>query len=451
MKKYILFNKNIPILLFDMDELSGNINKIHDIYNLKYLPISVYTKDDKVERSLLLNWWKNRSIPASRKNIEELLQKLRLPNAQILVQRSFGLSLTDQYWICPENLDIQWKDINFFNHAFTDELGEYLCETKNIENAETILSIRTPSATSDGWLPKKWKIINGKRILLKTGSGVYEQEPLNEVIATYLLSKNPQFDYVPYTTMMDKGMYYSACPCFIGPDEEFVPAYHLYVTKKQENHISNYDHFINCCNSYGIQGVENYLDFQIALDYIIGNVDRHLNNFGFIRDVNTLDITRIAPIFDNGTSLWHNTRTDRINPREDIKAKPFYTSQRKQLSKITSLESLNLDAFLVASKELYPIMELNSDLPEERIHRIQKGIEIRTELLEKEWMKEHTHSYRIGNNDKSALLSTEEEISAKFNDAKKMINSEILEDIKERKGNSDESLDDIISHYKKER
>ena len=33
------------------------------------------------------------------------------------------------------------------------------------------------------------------------------------------------------------------------------------------------------------------------------NEDRHLNNFGIIRDVNTLKWLDIAPIFDNGQSL----------------------------------------------------------------------------------------------------------------------------------------------------
>ena len=33
------------------------------------------------------------------------------------------------------------------------------------------------------------------------------------------------------------------------------------------------------------------------------NEDRHLNNFGIIRDVNTLEWLDVAPIFDNGESL----------------------------------------------------------------------------------------------------------------------------------------------------
>ena len=42
---------------------------------------------------------------------------------------------------------------------------------------------------------------------------------------------------------------------------------------------------------------------MFILDYLILNEDRHLNNFGIIRDVNTLKWIDIAPIFDNGQSL----------------------------------------------------------------------------------------------------------------------------------------------------
>ena len=46
---------------------------------------------------------------------------------------------------------------------------------------------------------KKWKIVNGERILLKTGSALFRQEVQNEVAATVLhqqlLEKE---DYVPH-------------------------------------------------------------------------------------------------------------------------------------------------------------------------------------------------------------------------------------------------------------
>lgn len=45
------------------------------------------------------------------------------------------------------------------------------------------------------------------------------------------------------------------------------------------------------------------IDDMIVFDYIIENKDRHFNNFGFIRNNNTGEIEKLAPIFDNGFSL----------------------------------------------------------------------------------------------------------------------------------------------------
>ena len=42
---------------------------------------------------------------------------------------------------------------------------------------------------------------------------------------------------------------------------------------------------------------------MFILDYIMLNEDRHLNNFGIIRDVQTLNWIGTAPIFDTGESL----------------------------------------------------------------------------------------------------------------------------------------------------
>lgn len=46
---------------------------------------------------------------------------------------------------------------------------------------------------------------------------------------------------------------------------------------------------------------KEYLERCLILDYIILNIDRHLNNIGFIANRN--GISRIPPIFDNGACL----------------------------------------------------------------------------------------------------------------------------------------------------
>jgi hypothetical protein len=54
----------------------------------------------------------------------------------------------------------------------------------------------------------------------------------------------------------------------------------------------------------------------LLFDALIGNTDRHQDNWGFIfglpPDASSRRPSRMAPLFDNGTSLGHERFTDRI-------------------------------------------------------------------------------------------------------------------------------------------
>jgi hypothetical protein len=63
------------------------------------------------------------------------------------------------------------------------------------------------------------------------------------------------------------------------------------------------------------------------LDYLIVNRDRHYNNFGFIRDAESLEWHGLAPIFDSGTSLWSDTGY----VGSETQAKPFAGSHDEQI------------------------------------------------------------------------------------------------------------------------
>ena len=52
------------------------------------------------------------------------------------------------------------------------------------------------------------------------------------------------------------------------------------------------------------QGVRGFLEYQILTDFVLTNTDRHLNNFGVLRDSRTLKFIRMAPIFDSGNSMF---------------------------------------------------------------------------------------------------------------------------------------------------
>lgn len=145
-----------------------------------------------------------------------------------LAEENFGLSLSDRYWINNSKNPLKWEDVNFFDNDFTDDLGMLTLGQESSGNP----NLMSPNSTLGGDLNKKWKIVNGRRILVKGGTGSTRQEVLNEVVATALynrlLSRN---DYVPYFLFEENGRIYSACENMLGQDEELVTAYDVLSTR----------------------------------------------------------------------------------------------------------------------------------------------------------------------------------------------------------------------------
>lgn len=49
------------------------------------------------------------------------------------------------------------------------------------------------------------------------------------------------------------------------------------------------------------------MGYQIITDFIISNSDRHLNNFGILRDSSSLKWVSYAPLFDSGNSMFYKS------------------------------------------------------------------------------------------------------------------------------------------------
>ena len=90
-------------------------------------------------------------------------------------------------------------------HAFSDDVGNILCGKGASKDKRRLTS---PDNTSDGWLKKKWKIMDGKRCLIKGGSGATQQEPHNEVLASSIM-KRLDIPHVDYSLLIEDDSRYS--------------------------------------------------------------------------------------------------------------------------------------------------------------------------------------------------------------------------------------------------
>ena len=130
-KKFILKHKNINVIEIWLD-YKFEINRCSVPISIDHMPVGS-VKNGKVDLIGLNTWWLSRTIPASRENIEELLAVENMHFPQQLLEKSFGLSLTDQYWVMPFNVNLDWHKINFFENAFSEDVGDVLTGIKPID------------------------------------------------------------------------------------------------------------------------------------------------------------------------------------------------------------------------------------------------------------------------------------------------------------------------------
>ncbi len=123
---YKLMNKNIEVLEFSYDKETHTVTKIINLIHPEYAPLGIMEYKTGITRKALNNWWKDRSIPSSRSRFKEVMEEMDLNSSVELLERCFGLSLSDLYWVKEENLDINWKDINFFENDFSEDMGKLL-------------------------------------------------------------------------------------------------------------------------------------------------------------------------------------------------------------------------------------------------------------------------------------------------------------------------------------
>ena len=379
--KCTLMHKRTEVVELSLDNETGFIQKIGDVLAPDHLSVGVGVKKETVDRAALNAWWTDRSIPASRSGVREAMETLQITDTKMLLIRCFGLSLSDQYWIRPENSELTWEKINFFENEFSDDIGDVLFGADKKPNA---LNFSSPDNTSDGNLKKRWKIIDGKRCLVKGGSNPYRQQPLNEVIASEIM-RLLNISHIDYSVTWNKGAPYSVCEDFIDEKTELVPAWRIIQTKKQPNNKSLYQHFIDCTDVLGIPDVREFLDRMIVIDYIIANEDRHLNNFGAVRNAETLGWIGMAPIYDSGSSLGYDKSIPMMRDSSEIVCKPFKKHHEEQLKLVSSFDWIDFSALTGVGDMITEILSdenAKDYMEEKRIKVIAELAERRIKNLE---------------------------------------------------------------------
>lgn len=398
-----LMNKHTQVDLIEYNEDVQAITNIYEITNIEYAPLSFYNAYHNASISnvkAMNQWFQGRAIPSSRKNLKHLLERLNVSSPSDLLNKEFALSLSDQYWIVEEHSRIQWEDINFFTHDF-NSTGFLRASLDDSSHSYTVQndSLKTPNNTTDGMLPKGWAIENNKQVLIKGTYTRFEQEPFNEWLASQIC-KRLGFDYCNYivdwhTIKQDK-VIVSKCENFINENEEIISAYDVFQSLKKENTINDYEHYVRILENHGILDARKKITEMFVVDYLTMNVDRHLKNFGIIRNVEILKWERVTPIFDTGQSMCCDEPVQNMDFTHGCGK--FFTDASKDYNVI--LKSLDMDTVRAIpiqnlkglSEEYYAFLKSfqnemeykNKEWSDERLKNLKNGLSTRINLFEKE-------------------------------------------------------------------
>lgn len=393
---FILKHKDLDVAMMKMDVRTGMIEYVLSVYLPEELPAGCAP-----DGTGLGEWWKLRAIPDSRKGIRQVLSRLSEATSQSLMLSSYGLSLTDHYWIQPVGQELYWKDLNFYENDFTDELGDILTDSERDRSVPDGISKLSPSVSVNGDMKKKWIIRGGRRYLLKVNPNYHSQQTVNEVIAGKLHERLGWKNYVSYDmgTIYISGRGYpcSLSPMFTSAETEFVSAYQIVADYKVPNDVSLYEALIRQAVSLGAdeQEVRAFLEYMILTDFILTNTDRHLNNFGFLYDPQQHRLSGMAPLFDTGNSLFYDYD---VIPHGgnllDIPVNSFSKREADQLHCVKSDAGVKLERLAHFPEEAEALLKEYTDMTDERAAETAGTIEEKIEYLnlffqgKKIWKKE---------------------------------------------------------------
>lgn len=322
-KKFILKSKDISLVRFEYKkEVIEDLGTIYTFFlediNEEYRSLLPYSLEETALG--LEKWISARKVPKNRQFVDEILDtlvdKASLKHPMDYIELSFGLSLNDSYWIIPDDgKKYLWKDFNLYSNKFSEILS--LIAFTGYE--KEITGLRTsPEYTTNGMLKKCWhKKDNG--IYLMKGSGFEAANGGKEAYSEYYMSqvaKELGIDYIKYDLEKFQGQLVSSCLLATSEDYGYETIGNILRKNKIEFATLDAKIILEIKNIYK----ENFEQFEdmMLFDAIIGNTDRHLANFGMLKDNNTGELLKPFPVFDNGLSMLNHMTEDEITNKNYI-------------------------------------------------------------------------------------------------------------------------------------
>lgn len=285
-------NKNEKIASFETVDRYGVTQITNEVLLSDKMPIG-YSK--------ISTWVENRNYAKHKEHMKKWLKEWGIDSVDGFLQITHGLGLNDSFWVKSLDSELIWEKVNLYENEFTDIACTTAFET-GLFGLQ--LSTTTPEFTTDGSFPKCWiKDDSGIHILKQGLRGACNVglEPYCEFVSSNI-GKLIFPEVVGYDLVMYKGKLCSKCSLFTSEQVGYVP-FGRVVSNDMYYTIPDVIDFFQEYDSRHHTKFEQKFRRMILLDSIVFNTDRHLSNFGFLFDNESLEIVDFAPLFDFNLSF----------------------------------------------------------------------------------------------------------------------------------------------------
>lgn len=331
----------------------------------RFVPFDLYLEEG-TELEILMNnrgnfqhWCASRVLSLDRKYAKEIMNSLGVAQSttdQDRAQISLSyhcVSLNDVHWVRTANEQVTFKDLNLYDHPLNDAIVPLPLKGKHLTVTNKELA---PDLSTKGCFPKAWIRSGDKFYLLKDGG---EDVVRRELLASQICRC---FDIcqVEYEEHQYDGEVVSRSEIVTSKDCSMVSyaAFDVYAL----NH--DFDAIEECVRLDPIA----YYGMNI-LDYLVGNTDRHPENWGVMVDNATNTPVSLYPLMDFNMSF---------QSYEDIHGANCQTVGSRKLTQreaaIEAVKVIGLRKKCPIDLQLFADMEKERDIFLRRLNELEQYV-----------------------------------------------------------------------------
>ena len=306
--EYTLMNKDIEVADFMANGSradfwgKGLYFAVEDVHIKEKDLIPYYhTFSNMTIEEKLSEWLGNRCGGNHNYKVDEVMSFLSIDDARTFIEKTHAASLNDTFWVKEKGDNLKWENISLYRKDFNKKISDK-CLGFDMKISKKEDSSRCPEFVTNGSFMRGFsKEDNG--IYINKRNGYMGFESICEVLASDIMRYFTE-DTVEYKLkeVIDpsngKKEYLSSCKFFT--DEKTGMIGYMNVADK----MPGYDALEDILEFIKKMDCEDKFLRMALGDCFIFNTDRHLNNFGFLMDNDTLELKGFAPVYDMNLSLF---------------------------------------------------------------------------------------------------------------------------------------------------